>query len=135
MSERVCWGEYASGSPEEWLAATGHGPEVARLARCCSLGMRRRVPEDRRDCYWLYVATDCPSHPRLHEVRDPAQVPWHEVTRVDHYWLEVDTLTPPVVSRGWIPIPLAVVCTQNRARSSLEGLVWEERLVTNVRSK
>ena len=55
----------------------------------------RRVAEDRRDCYWLYVVTDCRGEPRLHEVRDPARFPWREVTRVEHYWLEVDAMTQP----------------------------------------
>jgi hypothetical protein len=55
----------------------------------------RRVAEDRRDCYWLYVVTDCRGKPRLHEVRDPARFPWREVTRVEHYWLEVDAMTQP----------------------------------------
>jgi hypothetical protein len=59
----------------------------------------RRVAEDRRDCYWLYVVTDCRSQPRLHEVRDPARFPWHEVTRVEHYWLEVDALRQPMQVR------------------------------------
>lgn len=53
----------------------------------------RRTTEDRRDCYWLYVVTDCYGEPRLHEVRDPAQFPWHEVTKIEHYWLELDTLS------------------------------------------
>ncbi len=40
----------------------------------------------------LYVVTDCRDEPRLREVRDSARFPWHEVTRVEHYWLEVDAL-------------------------------------------
>jgi superfamily II DNA or RNA helicase len=59
----------------------------------------RRVAEDRRDCYWLYVVADCRGTPRLHEVRDPARFPWHEVTRVEHYWLEVDALRQPMQVR------------------------------------
>jgi hypothetical protein len=54
----------------------------------------RRVAEDRRDCYWLYVVTDCSASPLLQEpVKDPARFPWHEVRKVEHYWLEVDALT------------------------------------------
>jgi hypothetical protein len=52
----------------------------------------RRVAEDRRDCYWLYVVTDCRAGPHLHAVPDPARYPWHEVTRVEHYWLDVAAL-------------------------------------------
>ncbi|MBC7221196.1 DUF3883 domain-containing protein [Candidatus Bipolaricaulota bacterium] len=60
----------------------------------------RRVAEDRRDCYWLYVVTDCGSAPKLQEpIKDPARFPWHEVTKVQHYWLEVDALTQPMQVR------------------------------------
>ena len=53
----------------------------------------RRVAEDRRDCYWLYVVTDCASSPCLQDpVRDPARLEWHEVRKVAHYWLKVDAL-------------------------------------------
>lgn len=54
----------------------------------------RRAAEDRRDCYWLYIVTHCADAPQLQPpVRDPARHPWHEVTKVQHYWLQVDALT------------------------------------------
>ncbi|MCY4157207.1 MAG: helicase-related protein [Gammaproteobacteria bacterium] len=54
----------------------------------------RRVAEDRPDCYWLYVVTDCAGEPRIREpIRNPAKSPWREVTKVQHYWLNVDTIT------------------------------------------
>lgn len=57
----------------------------------------RRVAEDRRDCYWLYVVTDCDTGPKLQEpVKDPARLDWHEVTKVAHYYLSVDALTQPM---------------------------------------
>ncbi len=57
----------------------------------------RRVAEDRRDCYWLYVVTDCDSAPHLQEpIRDPARLPWHEVTKIAHYYLSVDAMTQPM---------------------------------------
>jgi superfamily II DNA or RNA helicase len=57
----------------------------------------RRVAEDRRDCFWLYVVTNCATAPTLQEpIRDPASFPWHEVAKVQHYWLEVDTMTKPM---------------------------------------
>jgi superfamily II DNA or RNA helicase len=57
----------------------------------------RRVAEDRRDCYWLYVVTRCRTTPRLEEpVKDPARLPWHEVRKVAHYWLDVDALAQPM---------------------------------------
>jgi hypothetical protein len=60
----------------------------------------RRVAEDRRDCYWLYIVTGCATEPCLQEpIKDPARFPWHEVTQVKHYWLEVDTMTRPMALR------------------------------------
>ncbi|MDP2606552.1 MAG: helicase-related protein [Deltaproteobacteria bacterium] len=57
----------------------------------------RRVAEDRRDCYWLYVVTGCKSEPNLQEpIKNPARFPWHEVRKVDHYYLSVDALTQPM---------------------------------------
>ena len=54
----------------------------------------RRTAEDRRDCYWLYIVTDCATEPTLQKpVPDPARFRWHETTRVQHYWLDVDTVT------------------------------------------
>ena len=56
----------------------------------------RRVAEDRPDCYWLYVVTDCGSEPQLQEpIRNPARFPWHEVTKVEHFWLDVKALQKP----------------------------------------
>ncbi|MYA87921.1 MAG: DUF3883 domain-containing protein, partial [Boseongicola sp. SB0662_bin_57] len=53
----------------------------------------RRVAEDRPDCYWLYVVTGCANDPTLREpIRDPARFPWHEVTKVQHYWMNVETM-------------------------------------------
>jgi len=53
----------------------------------------RRVAEDRRDCYWLYVVTNCKTRPQLQEpIKDPARFEWHEVRKVQHYWLEVEAL-------------------------------------------
>jgi hypothetical protein len=57
----------------------------------------RRVAEDRRDCYWLYVVTHCDTDPLLQDpIKDPARFDWHEVRKVDHYWLGVDALTHPM---------------------------------------
>ena len=60
----------------------------------------RRVAEDRRDCYWLYVVTNCAAEPQLQEpIPDPARFPWHEVSKVQHYWLQVDAMTKPMQIR------------------------------------
>ncbi|WP_420448482.1 helicase-related protein [Candidatus Palauibacter sp.] len=60
----------------------------------------RRVAEDRRDCYWLYVVTNCADKPKLEDpIFDPAGRPWHEVRKVQHYYLTVDALTQPLKLR------------------------------------
>ena len=60
----------------------------------------RRVAEDRRDCYWLYVVTDCARAPHLQQpIPDPARYPWHEVTKVAHYYLSVNALKQPMEIR------------------------------------
>jgi superfamily II DNA or RNA helicase len=60
----------------------------------------RRVAEDRRDCYWLYVVTDCNSNPTLQEpIKDPARFDWNEVKKVAHYYLSVDAMTKPMMVR------------------------------------
>ena len=60
----------------------------------------RRVAEDRRDCYWLYVVTSCAAQPELQEpIPDPARFPWHEVSKVQHYRLNVDAMTKPMQIR------------------------------------
>ena len=56
----------------------------------------RRVAQDRPDCFWLYVVTDCSTVPRLREpIRDPARLDWNEVTKVAHYYLAVNAMTNP----------------------------------------
>ena len=61
----------------------------------------RRVAEDRRDCYWLYVVTNCAAEPQLQEpIEDPARFPWHEVSKVQHYWLQVDAMTKAHAGSG-----------------------------------
>lgn len=53
----------------------------------------RRVAEDRRDCYWLYVVTHCNTKPQLRDpIKDPARFEWNEVTKVAHYYLPVDAI-------------------------------------------
>jgi hypothetical protein len=60
----------------------------------------RRVAEDRRDCYWLYVVTHCDSTPKLQDpFRDPARLDWNEVTKIAHYYLSVDAMRKPMQVR------------------------------------
>ena len=65
----------------------------------------KRVAEDRRDCYWLYVVTDCKGDPKLQNpIKDPARLQWHAVKKVDHYYLSIDAVTQPMqVREGEIP--------------------------------
>jgi len=60
----------------------------------------RRVAEDRRDCYWLYIVTNCQEKPVLQEpILDPARFSWNEVNKVQHYYLSVDAMTQPMQVR------------------------------------
>jgi len=53
-----------------------------------------RVAQDRRDCYWLYIVTNCDTAPKLQNpIKDPTRFSWHEIKKVEHYWLDVDSLT------------------------------------------
>jgi superfamily II DNA or RNA helicase len=64
----------------------------------------RRVAEDRRECFWLYVVTNCSTEPQLQEpIRDPARLDWTEVTKVAHYYLSVNALTTPMQVREESP--------------------------------
>ncbi len=65
----------------------------------------RRVAEDRRDCYWLYIVTNClpaaaqagGEEPVLQEpIFDPAKYAWNEVKKVQHYYLRVGAMTRPM---------------------------------------
>jgi superfamily II DNA or RNA helicase len=60
----------------------------------------RRVAEDRRDCYWLYIVTNCKEEAKLQDpVKDPVRLKWHEVKKVDHYYLSVDAVIQPMQIR------------------------------------
>jgi hypothetical protein len=74
----------------------------AETGTVCLTPNEKRVAEDRRDCYWLYVVTHCKMQPRLQEpIKDPARLDWHEVKKVDHYYLSVDAMNKPMrVSEG-----------------------------------
>lgn len=64
----------------------------------------RRVAEDRRDCYWLYIVTGCNTKPQMQEpIRDPARYEWNEVRKIAHYYLSVDAMTQPMQIREDTP--------------------------------
>ncbi len=53
-----------------------------------------RVAEDRRDCYWLYVVTDCVrNEPNLKPIKNPANKPWEAITKIAHFRLGTRRLT------------------------------------------
>jgi len=57
----------------------------------------RRVAEDRPDCYWLYIVTNCDKNPELQDpIKNPAKFPWREVKKVAHYQLEINAMTKPM---------------------------------------
>jgi hypothetical protein len=44
--------------------------------------------------------TNCAREPIPQEpIRDPARFAWHEVSKVQHYWLEVEAMTQPMKVR------------------------------------
>jgi superfamily II DNA or RNA helicase len=60
----------------------------------------RRVAEDRPDCFWLYVVTNCGAEPVLQEpIKNPGQLDWHEVSKVSHYYMTVDAMQRPMQIR------------------------------------
>ena len=69
-----------------------HGHDPAHTQRAPS---SRRTAVTATGCTWL---TNCASAPELREpLKDPARFPWHEVSKVQHYyWLEVDAMTQPM---------------------------------------
>lgn len=83
---------------------TSHDPESGELRLIEIKGLanptgsilltpnERRVAEDRRDCFWLYIVTCCAtSEPKLRPpIKDPARFSWQKVTKVQHYWLDIN---------------------------------------------
>ncbi len=51
-----------------------------------------KVAEDRRDCYWLYLVTNCKTDPKLEEFKDPAVHPWKPIQKIQHYTLNSSQL-------------------------------------------
>ena len=57
----------------------------------------RRVAENRPGCYRLYIVTNCAADPVMQEpVHNRASFGWHEVSKVQHYWLNVNAMTKPM---------------------------------------
>jgi hypothetical protein len=78
------------------------------LTRCDAERRRTKAPHrksgedsgDRRDCHCLCVVTNSTRQPILEEpIPDLARFPRHEVTKVLHYWLELNAMTRPMTVR------------------------------------
>lgn len=70
-----------------WSETAGGYPITARPNRRAAA----------RDCHWVCVGTHYDTELRLQEpIKDPARFPWHEVTKVAHYYLSVDALKQPM---------------------------------------
>ena len=83
-----------------WCRSTRRGRSPSATGAIPLMPNERRVAENRRDCYWLYVLTNCGTEPTLQEpIRDPARLDWREVTKVQHYWMEVNAMTKPMTVR------------------------------------
>jgi hypothetical protein len=67
----------------------------ASTGTVCLTPNEKRVAEDRPDCYWLYVVSNCKSpSPLLHDpILNPSKMPWIEVKKVDHYYLTLSAIT------------------------------------------
>lgn len=45
------------------------------------------------DCYWHYVVINCKAETTSQPpVKDPARFPWQEITKVEHYRLDVQAI-------------------------------------------
>ena len=52
-----------------------------------------RVAQDRPECFWLYVVTNCNGQPTIFPpIENPARLPWGEVVKVQHYALTLKDL-------------------------------------------
>ncbi len=52
-----------------------------------------RVAQDRPECFWLYVVTNCNAQPTIFPpIENPARLPWGEVVKVQHYALTLKDL-------------------------------------------
>lgn len=66
----------------------------ASTGTVCLTPNEKRVAEDRSDCFWLYVVTECKSEsPFLNQpILNAAKMPWHEVTKIDHFYLTLSAI-------------------------------------------
>lgn len=60
----------------------------------CLTPNEKRVAEDRPECYWLYVVTECKSGDPvlISPVANPARLPWHEISKIEHYQITLSAI-------------------------------------------
>lgn len=49
--------------------------------------------------YWLYIVTHCATKPILNVLRDPAQLDWQPIVKVEHYRLKTESIRHPITLR------------------------------------
>jgi hypothetical protein len=84
-------------------ARLSRSTEIWTLARDLRLKVKTDLTDaireycEKRVAHIIHVVTDCSSKPVLQDpIKDPARLPWHEVTKVAHYYLSVDAMTQPM---------------------------------------
>ena len=86
----------------------------------------KEVAEDRPDCFWLYIVTHCETEPQLQEpIKNPARITWHEFTKVQHYWLNVNALKHP-----WKFAKTPVLTKAKR----IDHVPWDRRLPARIQT-
>jgi hypothetical protein len=51
-----------------------------------------RTAERLKNDYWLYVVFNCASKSEIHTVQDPASLGWKPLVKIEHYYLESETI-------------------------------------------
>jgi hypothetical protein len=51
-----------------------------------------RTAERLKKDYWLYAVFNCASKPGVHTVQDPASLGWKPLVKIEHYYLESETI-------------------------------------------
>ncbi len=60
-----------------------------------------RVAQDRPECFWLYVVTNCNGQPTIFPpIENPARLPWGEVVKVQHYAITLKDMRSSLSTEG-----------------------------------
>src|SRR5207237_5663551 len=60
--------------------------------------------------YWLYIVTHCATKPLLNVLRDPAQLDWQPVVKVEHYRLNPNSIRRSEEHTSELQSHLNLVC-------------------------